>query len=198
MTEPSDGSTGQPMPSSRLGTAAPGSRSSPLPGRRIDPSELEGKFQQWRDIVNKMHAHTRFTPNERLSWTPLARPLSHCTVALVTTAGVHLKSQPAFDLMNAHGDWSYRVIPGDTAVRDLMVSHSHYDTTDANADPNVVFPLDRLRELAADGTIGAVSRVHLGMMGWNPDGARVRDETAPAMVAVLREAQVDVVVLTPG
>ena len=58
--------------------------------------------------------------------------------------------------------------------------------------------MDRLRELAADGTVGAVSPLHIGMMGWNPDGAHVRDVTAPAVAAKLREAGADVVVLTPG
>ena len=169
-----------------------------LPGRPIDPAELAAKFQQWRGIVDKMHANTRFTPNEHLSWTPLRKPASQVVVALVSTTGVHRRDQPSFDLMDEHGDWSFREIGGDVDVGDLVVSHSHYDTTDANADPNVVFPIDRLRELAAEGTIGAVSRLHIGMMGWNPDGARVRDETAPAVAAKLREAGVDVVILTPG
>ena len=169
-----------------------------LPGRPMDASELEAKFQQWRAIVDRMHAQTRFTPNERVSWTPLSRPLSKCVVALASTAGVRLKDQPPYDLMNEHGDWSFREIPGDVSVRDLVVTHSHYDTTDANADPNVVFPIDRLRELAADGTVGELSPLHVGMMGWNPDGGHVRDVTAPAVAARLQEAGADVVVLTPG
>ncbi len=187
------------MTASDLRASGPSNPERPaLPGRIVDPAALEAKFQQWRGIVDKMHAHTRFTPNERLSWTPLAKPLSTSTVALVTTAGVHLKSQQPFDLMNEEGDWSFREIPGDASAAQLAVSHSHYDTTDANADPNVVFPIDRLRDLVADGTIGAASRIHLGMMGWNPNGAKVRDETAPAMARILRDASVDVVVLTPG
>lgn len=169
-----------------------------LPGRPMSPGELEAKFRQWRGIVDRMHAHTRFTPNERLTWTPLRRPLARSVVALVSTAGVRLATQPPYDLMNELGDPSFREIPGDVATGDLVVTHSHYDTTDANADPNVVFPVDRLRELAAEGRIGAVGRLHVGMMGWNPDGARVRDETAPAVAARLLDAGTDVVVLTPG
>ena len=186
-------------PPLREGGASPApTAATGLPGRPLNPADLEAKFQQWRGIVDKMHANTRFTPNDRLSWTPLRTPLAQAVVALVSTGGVHRKDQPPYDLMDQHGDWSFREIGGDVAVADLMVSHSHYDTTDANADPNVVFPIDRLRELAAEGTIGSVSPLHIGMMGWNPDGARVRDETAPAVATKLREASVDVVILTPG
>ena len=102
-------------------------------------SELEAKFQQWRAIVDRMHAQTRFTPNERASWTPLSKPLSICVVALASTAGVRLKDQPPYDLMNELGDWSFRDIPGEVSVRDLVVTHSHYDATDANADATSSF-----------------------------------------------------------
>jgi D-proline reductase (dithiol) PrdB len=166
--------------------------------RIVRADELEAKFQQWRGIVDQMHATTRFTPNDTLAWAPLTKPLRQCIVALVSTAGVHLRSGPDFNLMDEYGDPSFRAIPGDTRLEDIAVSHSHFDTADANADPNVVFPLDRLRELAAEGTIGAVAPLHIGMMGWNPDGERVRHDTAPQVARRLRAAWVDVVVLIPG
>jgi D-proline reductase (dithiol) PrdB len=100
--------------------------------------------------------------------------------------------------MDEYGNPSFREIPGDTRLEDIAVSHGHYDTADANADPNVVFPLDRLRELATEGTIGAVAPLHIGMMGWNPDGERVKNKTAPEVARRLRAAGVDVVVLTSG
>lgn len=160
--------------------------------------ELDAKFERWRGIVDRMHSATRFTPNDQVSWTPLAKPVSECTVALVTTAGVHLKTQRPYDLMNELGDPSFRHIPGTVQIDQLAVSHSHYDTTDANSDPNVVFPIDRLRELEAEGMVGRVANRHIGMMGWNPDGRRVKEETAPEIARVLREDGVDVAILTPG
>lgn len=169
-----------------------------LPGQPLVAADFDAKFRQWRNIVDKMHATTRFTPNPRLAWTPLSKPIRECTVALVTTAGAHPRHAPAFDLLNEDGDASFRVISADIAVADLTVSHSHYDTTDALADPNVIFPIDRLRELVADGTVGALSPIHIGMMGWNPDGERVRNETAPAIARELLQAGVDAAVLTPG
>lgn len=169
-----------------------------LPGRPVTREELRAKFEQWRGIVDKMHSTTRFTPNDQLSLTPLRKPLPESTVALVSTAGVHLRSQPAFDLMDEMGDPSFREIPGTASTAELMISHSHYDTADAQSDPNVVFPLDRLRELVDEGTIGAISPVNIGMMGWNPNGERVKRDTAPEVARVLRDAGADVVIFTPG
>jgi D-proline reductase (dithiol) PrdB len=170
----------------------------PMPGLPLRREELEARFRQWRAIVDKMHATTRFTPNDQISWTPLTKPLSESTVALVSTAGVHLKTQEPYDLMNERGDASFREIPGTVKAEELAVSHSHYDTTDAKADPNVVFPVDRLRELRDEGVVGSIAARHIGMMGWNPDGHRVKQETGPAIARRLRDDGVDVVILTPG
>jgi hypothetical protein len=43
------------------------------------------------------------------------------------------------------------VLQPDVESSDLMVTRHHYDHTDADRDINVVFPIDILRELKADG-----------------------------------------------
>jgi D-proline reductase (dithiol) PrdB len=160
--------------------------------------DLEERFRRWLKLIAEMHDNAHFTANESIAWAPLRKPLSECTVALVSTAGVHLKTQPAHDLLNPHGDASFREIPGDTQARDLAVDHVHYDTADAAADPNCVFPLDRLRELVAEGVIGAAAPLHFGFMGFIPDGRLLRDTTAPIVAERLRAQGTDAVVLTPG
>jgi D-proline reductase (dithiol) PrdB len=145
-----------------------------------------------------MHDNANFTPNESIAWEPMRKPLAGCSIALVSTAGVHLKSQSAHDLLNPHGDASFREIPGDTPATAIAVDHSHYDTSDANADPNCVFPIDRLRELADEGIIGAVAPLHFGFMGFIPDGRLLRDTTAPIVAERLSNQGTDAVVLTPG
>jgi D-proline reductase (dithiol) PrdB len=166
--------------------------------KRLHPEDYEEKFESWRAVVAGMHANSVFTGNREPAWTPAEKPLRESRVALLTTAGAHLRSQAAFDLADEHGDWSYRIIPGDTDVRDIAVSHAHYDTTSANEDPNVVLPLDALRTLVEQGKVGAASPVHIGMMVWVPDGRPLQEQTGPAVAAVLEEAGVDYCVLTPG
>ena len=61
----------------------------------------------------------------------------------------------------------YRVIPGKIKAKDLVMTHisTNFDRTGFQQDWNVVFPLDRLRELAAQGTIGSVAAYHYAFMG---------------------------------
>jgi D-proline reductase (dithiol) PrdB len=160
--------------------------------------DLDERFRRWLKLISEMHDGANFTPNPSNAWAPLKKLLVDCTIALITTAGVHLKSQPSHDLHAPHGDASFREIPGNTPAHDLAVDHLHYDTTDANADPNCVFPLDRLHELANTGFVGAVAPMHYGFMGFVPDGRLLRDTTAPIVAERLRAANVDAVVLTPG
>lgn len=128
-------------------------------------------------------------------WTPVEKPLSEMTIALVTAAGVHLNTDNKFNLA---GDFTYRTIPGDAKSEDLMVSHGGYDNADVNKDVNCMFPFDRLKELAAEGFIQEVAPVHFGFMGGGGDQQKFTNETGPAIAEELKEAGVDAVLLTAG
>jgi len=128
-------------------------------------------------------------------WTPVTKPLKEMTIALATAAGVHLKSDKRFNLA---GDFTYRLIPGDTPTSELMVSHGGYDNGDVNKDVNCMFPLDRIRELAAVVFIKAVAPVHIGFMGGGGNQDKFKNETGPAIAKILKDEGVDAVVLTAG
>ena len=87
--------------------------------------------------------------------------------------------------------------PGDVRTADLRFAHDHYDLTDVEADPNCIFPIDRLRELAADGVIQSVGQWHVGFMGWIPDPRRFARDAIPSIVAKMTADKVDAVVLSP-
>ncbi len=130
-----------------------------------------------------------------IPYTPFDRELKNTTIALVSTAGVHLRSQMPFD---TDGDGSYRIIPAATNVADLAVSHTHYDHSEADRDVNCVFPIERLREMAADGTIKGVNADFFGMMGYTLKLKQVMDETAPEIARKVERSQTDLVLLTGG
>ncbi len=121
-------------------------------------------------------------------------PLSNRRVAIVTSAGLHRIGDPAF----ATVDLSYRVIPGTTRADALTMTHSsvHFDRTGFREDVNVVFPIDRLRELASEGVIGSVADYHYSLMGagWPPHAI---EPTMRDLAARLREDRVDAVCLAP-
>ena len=158
----------------------------------------EERFAKWIESIQQAHLGGRFTPNPEQYWTPLARPIRECTVALVSSIGIHTADQQPFDILDPHGDWSIRKIPGDVESAKLRATHGHVDTGPANQDINCAFPIDRLRELAAEGVVGGVSPVHVGFMGFCPDSRHMRDETGPEIARLLQTAGAEAVVLTAG
>lgn len=133
-------------------------------------------------------------------WEPVVKPLGQMTVALITTAGIHLKTDRPFDMNNKSGDGSFRVVNSGVAMDDLAITHDYYDHSDADRDANIVFPIDRLKELAADGVIGAVAKRHYGFMGHieNVQIEILIRESAPLVARMLKEDCVDAVLVTPG
>jgi len=90
-------------------------------------------------------------------------PLSQRRVAIVSSAGLVVRGESPFRGRDA----DYRVIPAATKADELLISHIsiNFDRTGFHEDWNVVFPLDRLRELAAEGMIGGVASTHYSFMG---------------------------------
>ncbi len=112
-------------------------------------------------------------------FTPFDGELSKATIAIVTAAGVHRKDQDAFNIADELGDLTYRLMDENVRSSDLMVTHHHYDHSDADEDINVVFPIDILRELVEEGFIGGIARKHIGYMGYTMRLKDMYDETAP-------------------
>lgn len=135
-----------------------------------------------------------------IPWTPVKKPLNESIVALVTTAGVHLRSQKPFDMLDKEGDPSYMEIPSATPRPEYMITHDYYDHTDADRDLNIVFPIDRLREMEKSGAIKGLARNNYSFMG-HIDGRHIDTlirKTAPEVARLLKREGVDVALLTPG
>jgi D-proline reductase (dithiol) PrdB len=128
------------------------------------------------------------------SFTPLPVPLAEAKVAIVTSAALHRTHDQQFN----PADVSYRAI--DRSDRDLVLGHwsPNFDRTGFQLDLNVVYPIDRLDELEADGTIGAVAGHHYSFAGNQPDTvSELRLDTGPACAAAMKADGVHVVLLTP-
>jgi D-proline reductase (dithiol) PrdB len=120
-------------------------------------------------------------------------------LALVSSAGFVLPDQPPFDESILGGDPSFREIPAKVDVGTLMENHrsATYDHTGIRQDPNLAFPIDRVREMAVAGRIGAVNHRHLSFMGSITAPGRLTQNTAPPAARVLMEDGVDVALLVP-
>jgi D-proline reductase (dithiol) PrdB len=120
-------------------------------------------------------------------------------LALVSSAGFVLRNQAPFDESIRGGDFSFREIPSDAAVADLIDTHrsESFDHAGLQQDPNLAFPIDRVRELGQRGRIGCVNRRHLSFMGSLTAPGRLVKQTAPEAAGWLREDGVDVALLVP-
>ncbi len=132
-------------------------------------------------------------------WAPLARPLPAARLGLVSSAGLTVAGQERFDPSIRGGDASFRTIPADVDTRALEEHHrsESFDHTGLRRDANVAFPVDRVRELAAEGTIGSVAPRHLSFMGSVTAPGRLVRDVAPRAAEIFVEDQVDVALLVP-
>ena len=114
-------------------------------------------------------------------------------VAIVSTAGLHRRSDQAFNI----GEAGYRVIPGDVNPNDLVMSHisTNFDRTGFQLDINMVLPLDRLNELAQQGVIDSVASYHYSFMGAT-DPVHMEQE-ARSLAKFLANDRVNCVLLVP-
>jgi len=135
-----------------------------------------------------------------IPWVRPAKPLGQAKLALVTTSGIHHRRQQPFDMLDSDGDPSFRALNGEELFDDFQITHDYYDHTDAAKDPNIIFPLERLRELVEEGLLGSLAQTHYAFMG-HIDGrhiATLLDQTAREVANRLKADQVDLVLLTPA
>ena len=141
----------------------------------------------------------RYRALSPVPWARPRRPLREARVALVTTAALHAPGQEPFDTKKKGGDVSFRAIPADADLPRLTSAHRSdaFDPAGLRADRNLGFPLGRLREMEAAGTIGSLAPRALSFMGSISAPLRLVKETAPAATSLLAEDGADVALLVP-
>ncbi len=127
-------------------------------------------------------------------YTPFRGKLEDAMVCIVSTAGVRERKDRPFEV---EGDASYRVIPGQAAGADLTFDDAHYDHGCADHDINCIFPIDRVRELAAEKRVGGLTERHFSL-GFSQALRDLRERTVPALARDVDKARPDVVLLTGG
>ena len=131
---------------------------------------------------------------DEVPWTT-PKPLHESRVAIVTTAGLRVENDADWNA----GDQGFILIPHDAENLTLAHYSPNFDRVGWVLDKNVVFPIDRLYELAEDGIIGSVAKTHISFMGAQPDHTleTIRLDSGPAAAKLLKDDEVDLVLLTP-
>ena len=157
---------------------------------------MSNLIEKTKEVIRKKYPPFEFTVFNDALITPLTKPLGDCKLALITTGGLHLKTDVPFDTKSIEGDCSYRILPADVKHEDIMVTHESYDHKFINKDLNCVFPIDRMREFVVEGKIRSLSEEHYSFMG-HIYAAGPLLENSLKVGKRLKELGVDIAFLTP-
>jgi D-proline reductase (dithiol) PrdB len=138
-----------------------------------------------------------------IPWAPPAKPLNRASIALLTSAGISLKSDPPFDMQREKrephwGDPSYRVIPRNATEDDIDVNHLHINTKYIQADINVILPLTRMAEFEQEGIIGRLAESAYSFYGFQWQNSDFLQEAIEPIAEKMQAEKVDAALLTPA
>ncbi|MBS3919688.1 MAG: hypothetical protein KG012_12475 [Deltaproteobacteria bacterium] len=148
-----------------------------------------------------------FIPDEdfkgTIPWTPMLKPLNQTTLALVTSAGISLKTDPPFDMEREKqepiwGDRSYRKIPRGTTEKGIDVNHLHINTNLVKQDINVILPLARMAEFEQEGIIGRLAPTAYSFYGFQWQNTDFLKEAIEPISKHMKTEKVEAVLLTPA
>lgn len=158
-------------------------------------SEMERSMPRLSDLPPEAAAALERVALQSFEMTPwtAAPALRDARVAIISTAGLHRPQDPVFH----GGATDYRLIPGDFASGDLVMSHvsANFDRSGFQQDAELVFPLGHLHALAAEGAIGSVADWHYSFMGATDPAGMV--ESGHDVGRLLRADHVDLALLVP-
>ena len=138
-----------------------------------------------------------------IPWTPFDKAITEATFSLMTSAGISMKNDPAFDVEREKreptwGDPSTRNIPRDAVQEDINVNHLHINTDYIKQDINVMLPLARFREFENEGIIGRLAPTCYSFYGFQLDPRELLEKAMPGVASQMQREGVDAVLLTPA
>ena len=154
------------------------------------------------DLKLKYRLYMQAHPYRHIDWRPgaqLRKPLAASKIAVVTSAAFYGADQEPFDPRVRGGDYSYREIARNSDLETLRIGHKSdaFDHSGIEQDKNLALPLDRLREMQREGSLGGVAERHYSLMGSITAPGRLVQVTAPEIAEKVAADRVDAVLLTP-
>ena len=163
---------------------------------------ISEKFKQLRpglwQTVNERYPGSMITKNDFVKLAKLSKPLSESRLTFVSTAGVQPKNTMPFDTVHPVGDYSFRRVPTNSKTTDLEIHQLKYPTFGAERDLNVIFPIERLRELVEEKFIGSLTENFFSFIGYNMDAERLERTLAEDIAEAVKAEKPDVVLLAPA
>ena len=123
-------------------------------------------------------------------FTAVKKLLPQCKVTLLSSSGCYVQGDLAYKYKD---DDTYRIIPSNTPTEKLRFSHfTENYLTDFRQDPNCTFPIDTLKELLQDGSIGSVTNNFFSVMGACYSIKKVKQNLLPEVTKAIKLEKPDV------
>ncbi|MEV6901652.1 hypothetical protein [Amycolatopsis sp. NPDC051372] len=126
--------------------------------------------------------------------TPLRKPQADATVGLLVTYGAYY---PDPKRLEQRSDLSYRLLPRERDLSEVLFAHMTPIRAFALADPNVAYPRDTMLDLERAGVIGRYADHAVSMVGSISQYDELATGTAPRIVDEFAAMGVDLVLVVP-
>jgi D-proline reductase (dithiol) PrdB len=150
------------------------------------------------DTVNERYPGSMISKQDYVPLATLKKPLSESKLTFVSSAGVQPIGSMPFDTVHPVGDYTYRFVPSHLKPHELEIHQLKYPTVGANEDVNVIFPIERLQELAAEGVIGGLTDNFFSFIGYNMDPDQLELKLAEDIADAVVEDHADIALLCPA
>ena len=162
----------------------------------------EGGTQLRPDLWHTINERYPGSMIRKESFVPQARlrkPLAASRLTLVSSCGVHLKTDQPLDVCHPFGDFRFMRVPSRAKHDDLIIHQLKYPHDDADLDINVIFPIERLQELCEEGCLGKLTPNFFSFIGYNMDPEKFERTVAEGIAeAVVQEEHADCALLAPA
>ena len=165
-----------------------------------DPRETGQQLRPslW-DTINQRYPGSMIQKADYIPLAHLSKPLHQSRVTLISSCGVHMKTDKPMDVCHPFGDFTFRRVPSSAKHSDLIIHQLKYPHDDADLDINVIFPIERLQELAEERVIGGLTSNFFSFIGYNMDPQRFEETVAADIArATVEVEQADVALLAPA
>ncbi|MEJ7862310.1 MAG: glycine/sarcosine/betaine reductase selenoprotein B family protein [Pyrinomonadaceae bacterium] len=148
--------------------------------------------------VNERYPSSMISKNDFVSLAKLKKPLSESRLTFVSTAGVQPKGTLPFDTVHPVGDYTFRRVPSVSKPSDLEIHQLKYPISGAERDLNVIFPIERLQELAGEKIIGELAPNFFSFIGYNMDAEKLERSLAEDIAEAVKAEGSDFALLSPA
>ncbi|HEY6333737.1 MAG TPA: hypothetical protein VI756_30755 [Blastocatellia bacterium] len=176
------------------------SRAEPDPGKSTDPTDNAEQLRPglWHTI-NERYPGSMVTRDTFVPLAPLRVPLARSRITMISSCGVHLKTDKPLDVCHPFGDFRFRRVPSSSKHEGVIIHQLKYPHDDADLDINVIFPIERLQELVEEKRLGGLTDNFFSFIGYNMDPERFELTVVREIAdAVVNQEAADAALLVPA